>query len=192
MPRVDLHIPQAAGWRALLTEAQSAAQSFLPEAVEEHLVALLYRALGQPAVSAEQRALGYAQQLLENGLGGGEDIAAVGDQCLLFAGLFPEHAIRKGILITYFVQVGRSAYLEYAAAPGGGRERAVYREIAEAFVPAMDVLQTLRERDQNAPCIDAMNAYHLWQETGSRHAWHVLQRLSASLPAAALDSGLRH
>ncbi|MCU0246607.1 MAG: APC family permease [Bryobacter sp.] len=39
---IDLHLPEAAGWRGLLTQAQQSTGVFLPEAVEEYVVCLLY------------------------------------------------------------------------------------------------------------------------------------------------------
>lgn len=189
MPRVDLTVAEIAGWRALLTEAQLAAKVFLSEAVEEYVVCLLYRALGRPGVADER--LGYIEQLIEQGLHEQRDHAAAGDQCLLFAGMFPEHAIRKGIPITYFVQLGQHAYRESAARAGADANRAVFPQLAAQFVSMMDVLQTLRELHQDAPCIDALTAYHLWHEAGSAHAWQVLRQLTPALPATG-SNHLRH
>ena len=181
--RVDLHLAEAAGWRGLLTQAQQRTQCFLNEAVEEYLVCLLYRSLGSAAAPASLRAAGFANVLLDAGQGSGQDLAAVGDQCLIFAGLFPEHAIRKGIPLSYFVQVGRQAYHEQAAT-ARAEEPTLYRTLAEQFVPILDLFLTMRGFDRDQPGLDGLNAYQLWQDTGSMHGWHVLQKLTPALPAS--------
>lgn len=182
MQRFDLHLREIAGWRALLTEAQLVAAEFLPVSVEEYLVCLLYRTVGQPGDPEV-----HAQNFLESFLRQHPDPLSVGDQCLLYAGLFPEHAIDKGIPITYFVQVGQNAYGEHGARAGDP----VSRELSAHFVAVIDVLHTLRELRNGSPCIDGMNAYQLWHDTGSHHAWQVLRRLTPALPAGEATT-VRH
>ncbi len=178
---IDLHLPEAAGWRGLLTQAQQNARAFLPEAVEEYVVCLLYRMLGSagdnPALSAR-----FARQLLTAGNADARNLAAVGDQCLLFAGLFPDHAIKQRIPLSYFVQVGQHAYREHAASLRG-EERAVYQALGERFVAALDVLLGIRELNQGTPSLDGLNAFALWSESGSSHGWHTLRQMTNSLPA---------
>lgn len=179
MAHQDLHIPQTTGWRALLTHAQTAGGVHISQAVEEHLVALLYRHVGADISPSD----------LEHGLRDRLDRllhadtsrpCAVGDQCLLLTGLLPEHAIRKGVPVSYFVEIGRNAYREYASK----HRAALYESLADEFVRAMDVLQTLRALGSGEPCIDGFNAYHLWHELGSAHGWRVLRALTPSLPAS--------
>ncbi len=178
MSRYELHLTEAAGWRALLTEAQLVARTYLSEDVEEHLVWILYKYLGIPGEGDDSLALTMLQSLLQHEPTCVEDLPVIGDQCLLFAGLFPEHAIRKGIPITYFVQLGRHAYHK-SSIDGDG---ASYVDLCDDFVAIMDVLHTLRELRNGQPCIDAMNAYHLWNDAGSTHAFEVLRRFTPALP----------
>ena len=177
MPQQELHIQQTTGWRALLTQAQTCAAEWLSQDVEEHLVGLLYRHVGA-AISAteiEQGILNRVDRLIAADTA---DPATVGEQCLLFAGLLPEHAIRKGVPVSYFVQVGRNAFREFAS-----RHRSsVHGKLADEFVTAMDVLQTLRAIQNGQPCIDAFNAYQLWHDLGSLHAWRVLRSMTGALP----------
>lgn len=178
---IELHLPEAAGWRGLLTQSQQHSHAFLPEAVEEYAVCLLYRMLGS---AGENRALSarFARQLLSAGNSNARDLAAVGDQCLLFAGLFPEHAIRQRIPLSYFVQMGQHAYREHAAKLRG-EERAIYQALGEHFVATLDVLLGIRELNEGGPCLDGLNAFQLWSEAGSSHGWHTLRQMTDSLPA---------
>lgn len=123
--------------------------------------------------------LRFLDELVEmRSFGGCENSRDVGDQCLITAGLFPEHAIERGIPITYFVQAGTHAYLEYH----GRARQELYGYLASSFVACMDVLQTLRESENGEPCIDAVNAYDLWWEAGSSHAWRALRHFTPALP----------
>ncbi|HMM78160.1 MAG TPA: hypothetical protein PJ986_20855 [Gammaproteobacteria bacterium] len=179
--KIDLQLPEAAGWRGLLTQAQQNARCFLPETVEEYVVCLLYRMLGS-AGESRQLSARFARQLLAGGDAQARNLAAVGDQCLLFSGLFPDHAIRQKIPLSYFVHVGGHAYREYAATRRG-EERAIYGAMAEHFVTTLDVLLGIREANEGRPCIDGLNAFQLWSEAGSSHGWHTLRQMTSALPA---------
>lgn len=179
--KIDLQLPEAAGWRGLLTQAQQNARVYLPEHVEEYLVCLLYRMLGS-AGESRQLSARFARQLLAGGDAHARNLAAVGDQCLLFAGLFPDHAIRQKIPLSYFVQMGSHAYREHAASQRG-EDRAIYQALAEHFVGTLDALLGIRELNEGGPCIDGLNAFQLWSESGSSHGWHRLRQMTNSLPA---------
>ncbi len=179
---IDLHLPEAAGWRGLLTQAQQNAHRFLPDVVEEYLVCLLYRMLGS-AGETRQISARFARQLMAAGDAHARDLAAVGDQSLLFAGLFPDHAIRQKIPLSYFVQVGSHAYREHAATRRG-EDRAIYQALADHFVVTLDVLLGIRELNTGGPCLDGLNAFQLWSEAGSSHGWHTLRQMTKSLPAS--------
>lgn len=183
----ELHIAETAGWRALLTHAQAAAGLQLTPAVEEHLIGVLYRHVGaRTAVADFDNGL---LDRLDRILGADtSDPVAVGDQCMLSAGLFPDQAIRKGIPLTYFVQVGRNAYREYASR----HESAMHALLSNEFVTAMDVLQTLRLLQSGEPCIDGLNAFHLWHDMGSSHGWRVLRSLTGALPVGTVTSEYVH
>jgi hypothetical protein len=178
----ELHIAQTTGWRALLTHAQFASGVHLPSPIEEFLVSLLYRYIGREMTCDD----------LENGLrdrldrifsADVTDQAVVGDQCLLFAGLLPDQAVSRGVPLSYFVRLGRTAYCEY----GAKHASVIHAMLGEAFIHCMDTLQTVRALQSGKPCIDGLTAYHLWRELGSQHGWRVLRAMSSALPA--VDSG---
>ena len=109
----ELHIAETAGWRALLTHAQIAGGVCVSPAVEEHMISMLFRHVGAQLTQAdlENDLIDQLEQMIT---ANSTNLAAVGDQCLVLAGLIPEHAIAKGIPVTYFVQLGRNAYRDYA------------------------------------------------------------------------------
>ena len=182
MYATEIQLPEVAGWRALLTEAQHVARVYLAPGVEDYLLRLLYQAVGQAGDNIGTDAQALVERMARWRATATHELLAVGDESLIFAGLFPEQAIRKGIPITYFVQVGVNAYREFAATQ---REAAgiTYTTLANQFVDLLDVLHTLRELQQDTPCIDPLNAYQLWHEVGSSHAWQVLRQFTSASPS---------
>jgi hypothetical protein len=177
----EIQLAEVAGWRALITEAQHVARIYLAPNIEHYLIRLLYLAVGQPGGSVENDAQAFIERLAARRATDTQELLAVADESLIFAGFFPEQAIRKGIPIIYFVQVGMNAYREYAATQ---TTNTTYAALADQFVDLLDVLHTLRELRQEAPCIDPLNAYQLWREVGSSHAWQVLRQATSALPSA--------
>ena len=187
MRNPELHIAETAGWRALLTHAQLAGGVRLTPAVEEHMVALVFRYVGSE-ITVKDIENGFIDRVDRILNADTSNPAVVGDQCLLFAGLFPEHAIRKGVPIAYFVEVGRNAYREYASK----HESDIHALLAEEFVRCMDTLQTLRVLQSGEPCIDGFNAYNLWRDLGSAHGWRMLRSMTTALPAFCGTSDQMH
>ena len=178
---VQLQVAEAAGWRALLTYGQQSARTFLPPEVEHHLVGLLYRRLGSALGRDREQALRFARQLVADTRSQGQDLAAVGEHCLLFSGLFPSHAPRQGMTLADFVQTGQQAWRDHAARVDR-EEGARYRHLADHYIRMLDVLLAVHEMNQEGPTMDALNAWALWHDTGSAHGWQVLRQLTPSLP----------
>ena len=179
----EIQLAEVAGWRALLTEAQHVARVYLAPEVEDYLLRLLYQAVGQAGDHIETDPQAFVDRMARRRATAPHELLAVGDESLIFAGLFPEQAIRKGIPITYFVQVGVNAYREFAATQREAAAGITYTTLANQFVDLLDVLHTLRELQQDTPCIDPLNAYQLWHEVGSSHAWQVLRQFTSASPS---------
>ena len=179
----EIQLAEVAGWRALLTEAQHVARVYLAPEVEDYLLRLLYQAVGQAGDTIETDPQAFVERMARWRATAPHELLAVGDESLIFAGLFPEQAIREGIPITYFVQVGVNAYREFAATQREAAAGITYTTLANQFVDLLDVLHTLRELQQDTPCIDPLNAYQLWHEVGSSHAWQVLRQFTSASPS---------
>ena len=187
----EFHLAEAAGWRALLTEAQHTARRYLPPLVDDYVIRLLYRAVGQPNRHVGEDARAVLERMAREDALRQIDFATIGDQSLIFGGLFPEQAIAKGIPLAYFIHAGCNAYREYSTVARDASRRELFTALADHFVPAIDALHTLRGLQQNSPCIDALNAYQLWTETGSTYARHVLRQVTSALPSGA-ETRVRH
>jgi len=106
----------------------------------------------------------------------------VGDQCLLYSGLFPRRARRRRVPVQYFVDLGRSAYAQLAEVEHGLGE--LFERLSRDFVVLMDVLQAMKALGQSEPLLDPWEDAALWRHTGSRSAHRRLQSVSQALRAA--------
>ncbi len=178
MSYVMLHTPDTALWHALIGEAQAASGHTLGQETEGYLVTTLMRFIGNMGQTPREHT--NAMELLEDFLESGRiqhgRMQDVADQCLIFAGLFPDYAEQKQISINYFVELGKGTYAELAR----NRHDTVYAHLSRDFVKLMDVLQNLRQLDDGYCCLDPLQAHELWSATGSRNAKKVLERMTGS------------
>jgi hypothetical protein len=186
MQEIGIHLAEMAGWRALLTKAQFVAKLELHTVLEEYLVGMLFRTVGTPSPGQGSKTMECLHNVADQTSNDAKDLRTIGDHCLLFAGLFPEQAAGKNLPIAYFVEVGQAAYREF----GQVVEDPMFWMLAEHFVDTMDVLQTLREVENENICIDPLDAYQLWHDTGSAHAWQILQRFTSALPGCEASAAL--
>lgn len=166
---------ETAVWHALMTKSQAISRIQLPQEVEAYLSRLVIRAMSP----VTEGLFG------ENGQDPDSDeLNAIGDECLVLAGLMPERAIREAIPVSYFVNVAFRAYSQLGEQSGDK----LYQNLAEHLVDCIDVLHTLREIELGSSCIDPLNAFELWQETGSSHAWDYLLQLTDGFPVSEVSS----
>jgi hypothetical protein len=143
-------------------------------------VFLLQRFCEQTDVLERVMALEYLHSLTAEGRVRNERLRDVGDHCLLYAGLFPHIACKRKVRISYFVQLGRSAYQQLSLALNQSAAQ-LYSELSFAFVMLMDVLHRVREL-QAASCLAPLEAIDLSQDTSSEHALNSLRRYTAAQP----------
>ena len=173
MSQLVLHPTSEAQWQALVSEAALAADCKLDQDMESYLVFLLMRFTTRPEMAERVMALDYLESLNTSGSQRFEQLRDVGDQCLLYSGLFPAHAARKHVSVDYYVGMGRTAYhqlsevLQHSIA-------ALYQQIAFGFVHLMDVLHAMRAMDAEHR-LEPVLAYDLWEKTGSRFAERVVR-----------------
>lgn len=106
----------------------------------------------------------------------------VGDKCLLFSGLFPNITTKRHVKIGYFVNLGQAAYGVISKTKND-----IYSALSEQFIPLMDVLQTIRRYSVEHPDLLPMQAYELWNETGSQRAFSILKQYSGASPIRLPD-----
>jgi hypothetical protein len=180
MAELVIHTSATAEWLSLVNEAESAAELHLDEEIQSYLVFLLMRFTERPELAASVLAVEYLQSMQSSGRIGHDQLRNVGDKCLLYSGLFPERAERCRVKISYFVDLGRSAYhqlsdrMEHSAA--------MFLHLADAFVSLMDILQTMRALGSPAKQLSPFHAFELWRDTGSQVALRTLRKSTRAEP----------
>lgn len=172
MANLVLQPTQTAQWHALVNEAQFAIHRELGEMLESYLVFLLMRFIQKPAIASTILALEYLEGLKSHGHLQFDKLRDVGDQCLLFSGLFPGRAHKKRVKLTYFVDIGRSAY-DILANTTTPHNNPVYAQLSQDFIPVMEVLHAMRALDplQEPPfwTKTKLNTQFIWPDPSSEY-----------------------
>ncbi len=155
-------------WHTLVHEAEADYGCQLDEAMQSYLVFTLMRFAKNQQLNTHALALDYLNSHhLANTLRS-EQLLNIGDQCLLVSGLFPQSAEKRQVGVTYYVDLGRSAYHHISTVTQQGVAE-LYQQLAESFILLMDLLQTIRQ--YSTPALQPIAAMELWQKTGSRAAY---------------------
>jgi len=181
MRNLDLQPTSTAHWHKLVCEAEQQTQRSLSEELQSYLVFLLQRFLNRPEMVGRVLALDYLKSFRITGQRQIGKLRDVGDICLLHAGFFPQHARRRRVSVNYYVDMGIGAYyqLHHNTMHQQGQ---LYEHLYEGFVPAMDVLQTIRNMGDSQPLLDPLTAHELWQHTDSIQARQRLKDVSGGQP----------
>jgi len=158
-------------WHKLVQEAEADYGIHLDEAMQSYLVFTLMRFMKKQDLNTQALALEYLQaQGLPNQMKL-DQLRDIGDQCLLVSGLYPKRAEKKLVRISYYVDLGRSAYhnLSHCAQKGVAE---LYSQLEETFTLLMDLLQTIRQYSSTA--LQPLAAMELWSDTGSQFAYRQL------------------
>lgn len=167
-------------WQALVAEAEELTGVQLGEELESYLVFTLMRYLRRPEMAQRILALDFLEAFQHSHPQRNEALRDVGDQCLLFSGLFPRRAERRRVRVSYYVKLGRSAYQNLADSLSKTTD--LFTLLAEEFIAAMDTLQAIRVLGQQTTGLLPVQAYELWQDTASRQAYAELVRQSGGQP----------
>lgn len=167
-------------WQALVAEAEALCGVQLDEELESYLVFTLMRYLRRPDMAQRILALDFLEAFQQSHPQRNETLRDVGDQCLLFSGLFPRRAERRRVRVSYYVDLGRSAYQNLA--DNLTKTAHLFAHLAEEFIAAMDTLQAIRVIGQGDSGLLPVEAYELWQDTASRQAYEQLLRQSGGQP----------
>jgi hypothetical protein len=187
MTQLILEPTATAQWHALVSEAEVAAAQTLDETLESYLVFLLMRFVARPDLANRALAIDYLRGSAAQGQLQETQLRDVGDLCLLLSGMYPQHAGRRLVRVSYYVELGRGAYGQLAERlrhAGAG----VYQQLCQGFVALMDVLQAMRSLD-GKPVMAPLQSLELWAETGSQSAWQRLRAQTDALPVSLDDTG---
>ncbi len=139
MSQLTVRKTQIHSWHELVVEAESVSHILLPEDTEYYLVSLLSRYTDQPEFINNVMADLF---LRLDGMKKAEKhvcLRDIGDQCLLFAGLFPEYASKRLVSDDYFPGLGKAAYDRLSL------EVSLYLELVQYFESMLRILRTFRQ-----------------------------------------------
>lgn len=160
-------------WHEVIKSAENRCSIILDDNLEAYLISLLMRYSNKPEIAQFVFAEHYLQALKQRHAQRNASLQLVGDQCLLYAGLFPHQAEMRHVKITYFVDLGRIAYNTISNTTND-----VFSALALEFVALMDVLQSIPEK----PVLLPLEAYDQWGKLKSKRALQILQAYSKGLP----------
>lgn len=188
MDKIVTNSTSTTQWQTLVTEASQACQIALSEDIESYLVFLLMRFTGSPQIAQNIMALEFLHSTNKYGVQRSQALRDVGDQCLLYSGLFPGRARRRRVRVSYYVNIGKSAYL-LLSNKGQSADTDIFAGLAKQFVPLMDILQAMREVNNKIILLDPIATEELWRDTGSNHALQNLQQFTqqASTPITKIE-----
>lgn len=153
-------------WQDVVRDAEGVCAIQLDHELEAYLAWLLYRYTDRPDIVKRVIATAFLQAMQLREQQRNFFLQEVGDQCLLIAGLFPRIHQRRMVKLSYFVDLGRAAYLGIST-----QTTSLYGSLAFQFVMLMDVLQSIRQPPDLLP----LEAYEQWTELGSQRALTILQ-----------------
>lgn len=178
-----------AQWRMLLSQAEALSGYVLDQDTEDYLVQLLIRVASRPELVAGVLALDRLtpQPADKPRLAYLQDI---GDQCLLFAGLFPQQAASRMVRLSYFVSLGRTAYQQLGEL-GSGDCGLVYARLSAGFLPLVELLHTMRELGEDGVELTPLHAFELWDDTGSDRALRCIRSITDAIPVRSPADEMR-
>ncbi len=176
-PKLILAETELEQWHKLVQAAEADYGCHLDETMQSYLVFTLMRFMKKQDLNTQALALEYLQTHGLPSLMKQEQLRDIGDQCLLVSGLYPKRAEKKLVRVSYYVNLGRTAYHNLSDCAQQGIAE-LYSQLEETFTLLMDLLQTIRQ--YNSPAMQPIAAMELWSDTGSRFAYN--QLASGSLP----------
>lgn len=104
----------------------------------------------------------------------------LGDTSLFVSGFFFESLRRKIVGTDYYMAIGENAYAHLACLTRwkGGTETlsSLFQELAEKFMPFVEVLSEVREKTSFLPLEDTLLIYEKWLETKGKRYMELLGR----------------
>ena len=176
-------------WHTLVQEAEQDYGCHLDEAMQSYLVFTLMRFTKNQHLNTQALAIDFLKSHHLPNKMRSEHLRDIGDQCLLVSGLYPASAAKRQVGVSYYVDLGRSAYHHISTVTQQGIAD-LYHQLAESFILLMDLLQTIRQ--YSAPAMRPIAAMDLWQETGSRAAYRQISRNGTPLHESLLENTDKH
>ncbi len=160
-------------WQDVIKQAENSCSIELNGTLEVYLISLLIRYTARPEIAQHVFATTFLEALKMHEAQRRLYLQKIGDECLLFTGLFPQITEKRHVNLGYFVDLGRSAYATISKTADD-----LYGSLSFQFVVLMDVLQSIRQYPDLLP----LQAYEQWNDVGSQRALKMLQQYIQGVP----------
>ena len=170
MGKIIMHPTPEASWQALIHEAQGACSLTLTDEMTSYLMFLMMRFTQKPDIASNIMALDFLEGASTPGSLRQDKLQEVGDKCLIISGLFPARAKRRRVKISYYVDIGQSAY-GLLSIEHHDKIADLFSELCEQFVLLRDILHAMADLGQGSQGqLLPLDAQALWEDTGSAYA----------------------
>ncbi len=136
-----------------------------------------------PDAPPETLAESLVEALLADGSARLARLRALGDRALFDAGFFGARLKRSTVGVSYYRDIGSSAYLRVSHGTGSP----LFHELANGFAAFVEVLAEVGERARGRQSVDLLGLYARYQETGSTRDRARLARHGLIVPTAGTD-----
>lgn len=151
MSTFNANTTRLAEWRELVLEGQEKAGFRLTEAMENYVVVTLDAYTTEINLSSAVIAVDFLKNIHVTSTLTMQALRAVGDQCLILSGLFPNRAQRKNVSEQYFIQLGRNAYYVLSFNHfAKSLDRGLFFQLFDNFSDLTKVLSAMRAASRNA------------------------------------------
>jgi hypothetical protein len=147
-----------------------------------YIVRLLASYVSRGADDAEPLGVRLARALAAGGRPERDHLRQIADQALFVAGFFGDSLQRRAVDLDYYITVGGLAYGRLAGNDDDAFAE-VFGELAEKFVPVVDVLSDISDRACGSNR-DVLRLYERWLHTGSKRDQARLVERGLSIPAS--------
>ena len=137
-------------YQSLVREGARRGGCPLDEASESYLVFVLLRHQRDDLLLVRTQALEWLQAQERCGRARADALRDVGDRCLLIAGLYPALAERRRVSLDYFIDLGRGAYRDVAAASRDAYGE-LFAQLAAGYRELVRVLHAVRAEVEAPP-----------------------------------------
>lgn len=136
---------QLAQWYAIVIETQEKLGVTLDGVTQNYLVVTLDAMTTDVTISSTQIAIPFLSSVSLKSLKDTRQLRVIGDQCLVLAGLFPEHANRRNVTDTYYIHMGQNAYYALAHTEQPTYlDKSIFSTLYQNFNLLIQVLRTMR------------------------------------------------
>lgn len=168
-------------WNELLDQAGLFSGIQLESGIQQYLVNTLAAYINDEALA--NRAL-YPEQILNmlhEGKARQHQLKEMGDHCLIISGLYPLLAEKRHVPISHYIDLGITSY-RHLSSQVNPLQQIFFAQLADEFNNMVNLLYTLRLFAGSEP-LSPLQAFELWQDTGSATAYQILTRSRQSIPA---------